>query len=99
MKRAILSLIVILSLSAGTAWAQAFPPNEAGVTMGHWHLNSRDVAGNKKIFLAMGGTEGKGGNFETARFPGGLVILHQGQGTPPPQGGAGGSISHHVGLT
>src|SRR2546425_8552983 len=98
MKRAILSLIVILSLSAGTAWAQAFPPNEAGVTMGHWHLNSRDVQANKKIFLAMGGTEVKGGNFEVVRFPGVLVILHLTQGAPPPSGGTVGSVVNHVGF-
>ena len=99
MEKAILVLFVILSLSAGTASAQAFPPNEAGVTMGHWHLNSRDVAANKKIFLAMGGTEVKGGNFETVRFPGVLVILHQAAGTPPPKGGTVGSIVNHVGFT
>jgi len=99
MKRLILVLCLILSFSAGTAWAQAFPPNEAGVTMGHWHLNSRDVAANKKIFLAMGGTEVKGGNFETVRFPGVLVILHQAAGTPPPKGGTVGSIVNHVGFT
>ena len=35
--------------------AQPMPFNDAGVTMGHWHLNSRDVEANKKIFVAMGG--------------------------------------------
>ena len=37
-------------VASGTAWAQAvvFPPNEAGVTMGHWHLNSRDVEANRQ---------------------------------------------------
>ena len=29
--------------------------NDAGVTMGHWHLNSRDIEANKKIFVALGG--------------------------------------------
>ena len=33
-----------------------FPFNDAGVTMGHWHIASRDVQANKKIFVAMGGT-------------------------------------------
>jgi predicted enzyme related to lactoylglutathione lyase len=36
------------TLAAGTAWAQAFPPNDMGVTMGHLHLNSRDVEANRK---------------------------------------------------
>src|SRR3989442_12804400 len=98
MKKLILVLCVIFSVSAGTAWAQAFPPNEAGVTMGHLHLNSRDVAANKKIFLSMGGNEVKSGNFETVRFPGVLVILQQATGTPPPKGGTAGSIINHGGF-
>jgi hypothetical protein len=40
----------------GTAVAQQAPFSKAGVTMGHWHLVSQDVAANKKIFVAMGGT-------------------------------------------
>ena len=33
------------ALMSGTAMAQpvAYPPNEMGVNMGHWHLNSKDV--------------------------------------------------------
>ena len=42
-------------LAAGTAFAQQAPFNEAGVTMGHWHLVSQDVEANKGIFVAMGG--------------------------------------------
>jgi len=34
MKKLILALGLIAVLSTGTAWAQPFPPNEAGVTMG-----------------------------------------------------------------
>jgi hypothetical protein len=43
------------SLTLGTAVAQPAPFNEAGVTMGHWHLTSKDVEADKKLFLAMGG--------------------------------------------
>jgi catechol 2,3-dioxygenase-like lactoylglutathione lyase family enzyme len=98
-KKLILAVCMILMLSSGTAWAQAFPPNDTGVTMGHWHLNSRDVEANKKTFLAMGGTEVKGGNFQTVRFPGVLVILHVAPGAPPPTGGTVGSVVNHVGFT
>src|SRR2546421_737375 len=49
MRRLIASLCLMSILAAGVAWAQPFTPNEAGVTMGHWHLNSRDVEVNKKI--------------------------------------------------
>ncbi len=85
-------------LASGTAWAQAFPPNEAGVTMGHWHLNSRDVEANKKIFVAMGGTAIKNGNFEIVRFPGVIVFLNQAAGAPPASGGTVGSVVNHVGF-
>jgi len=98
MTRLIAALWLMLSLTAGTAWAQAFPPNEAGVTMGHWHLNSRDVEANKKIFVAMGGTAIKNGNFEIVKFPGVVVFLNQGPGTPPATGGTVGTVVNHVGF-
>ena len=79
------------------ARAQAFPPNETGVTMGHWHLNTRDIEANKKIFVAIGGTAIKAGNFEVVRFPGVLVYLHQ-NNVPPPTGGTVGSVVNHVGF-
>ena len=98
MKRLISALWAISLLASGTASAQAFPPNEAGVTMGHWHLNSRDVEANKKIFVAMGGTAIKNGNFEIVRFPGVIVFLNQAAGAPPASGGTVGSVVNHVGF-
>ena len=97
MRRLISALWMIGILGTGTAWAQAFPPNEAGVTMGHWHLNTRDVEANKKIFVGMGGTAMKAGNFEVVKFPGVIVYLHQNQ-VPPPTGGTVGSVVNHVGF-
>jgi catechol 2,3-dioxygenase-like lactoylglutathione lyase family enzyme len=98
MTRLIAALSLMLSLVAGTAWAQAFPPNEAGVTMGHWHMNSRDIEANKKIFVAMGGVAVKNGNFDIVRFPGVIVFLNQGPGTPPATGGSVGTVVNHVGF-
>jgi catechol 2,3-dioxygenase-like lactoylglutathione lyase family enzyme len=92
------ALWVISLLTSGTAWAQAFPPNEAGVTMGHWHLNTRDVEANKRIFVAMGGTAIKAGNFEVVRFPGVAVYLHLAPGAPLPAGGTVGTVVNHVGF-
>ena len=43
MKGLISALWLASNLAAGAAWAQPYAPNELGVTMGHWHLNSRDV--------------------------------------------------------
>ncbi len=96
MRRLISALWVVSILAPGITWAQAFPPNEAGVTMGHWHLNSRDVEVNKKILVAMGGTAIRAGNFEVVRFPGVLVYLHLAQAGPPPAGGTVGTVVNHV---
>jgi catechol 2,3-dioxygenase-like lactoylglutathione lyase family enzyme len=93
------ALWVVLLLVPAAASAQPFPVNAAGVTNGHWHLNSRDIEANKKIFVAMGGTPIKAGNFEIVRFPGVLVYLNQGAGAPPANGGTVGSVVNHVGFT
>jgi len=97
-KRLISICCAVWLLAGGLAWAQAFPPNAEGVTMGHWHLNSRDVEANKRIFVAMGGTAIKAGNFEVVRFPGVAVYLHQGPGAAPPAGGTVGTVVNHVGF-
>ena len=55
MKSLFPALLLASTLAAGTAHAQPAPFNEVGVTMGHWHLASKDVEANKKIFLGMGG--------------------------------------------
>lgn len=89
---------MIANCAAATAWAQAYPFNEAGVTMGHWHLNSKDVEASKKLFVAMGGTAIKPGDFELVRFPGVIVNLHLRQPAPPANGGTVGSVVNHVGF-
>src|SRR5215831_18566258 len=89
----ILVLCAILMLSAGTAWGQPFPPNEAGVTMGHWHLNTRNIEATRKIFMAMGAAAVQGDNARV-QFPGVLVILRE----QAPTGGTVGSVVNHVGF-
>jgi catechol 2,3-dioxygenase-like lactoylglutathione lyase family enzyme len=72
-------------------------PNMVGASMGHWHLNSADIEGNKKIFLAMGGTLLREGNFEVVQFPNVRVTLAQRE-PKPPTGGTVGSRVNHVGF-
>ena len=56
MKTAVLAALLFTStLTIGTATAQPAPYNEIGVTMGHWHIISKDVEANKKLLLGMGG--------------------------------------------
>jgi catechol 2,3-dioxygenase-like lactoylglutathione lyase family enzyme len=99
---AALSLAVALAttgaLSTHSVFAQAMPPNEMGVTMGHLHLNSRDIEANKKILVAVGGTYKKNGNFDLVMFPGVAIFLNQGPGTPPPVGGTVGTVVNHFGF-
>ena len=81
--------LVILSLVAlwptAASWAQLLAPNEAGVTMGHVHLNVRDLEANKKFWALLGGTPLKIDGTEVMKFPGVFVFLTP--GTPPDAGG------------
>jgi catechol 2,3-dioxygenase-like lactoylglutathione lyase family enzyme len=98
MRKSILVLSLAASLATGAAWAQPYPPNGDGVTMGHWHLNSRDIEANKKIFVALGGAAIKSGDFDIVRFPGVNVYLNVRPGSPPASGGTVGSVVNHVGF-
>ena len=92
------ALLLASGFAATTASAQTFPFNEAGVTNGHWHLNSKDVAANEKIFVAMGGKAFEAGGRHRVMFPGVMVILDGAPGSPPPTGGTEGSVVNHVGF-
>ena len=66
----------VLTLTAGTAAAQPAPFNEIGLTMGHWHIISKDVEANKKLFLAMGGKLYMPGGNPLIMFPGLYINLN-----------------------
>jgi catechol 2,3-dioxygenase-like lactoylglutathione lyase family enzyme len=100
MKTIIAGLALAFTIVATAAVAQpvAFPANEMGVSMGHWHLNSRDAAVNRNFFVALGGRVVKRGENEVVLFPGVVVFLTRGQGTAP-TGGTAGTVVNHVGFT
>jgi catechol 2,3-dioxygenase-like lactoylglutathione lyase family enzyme len=94
-----LSLVGFLftsTLTAGTAAAQPAPFNEIGVTMGHWHIISKDVEANKRLFLAMGGKLFMPGGNPLVMFPGIYInlVLNAEKG----DGGSEGSVINHVGF-
>lgn len=97
MKRIAIAAAILLA-ATGVASAQRASFNEMGVTMGHWHLNSKDVEASKKTFVAMGGHAIKPGDFEIVNFPGINVFLHLRPGTPPATGGTDGTVINHVGF-
>jgi catechol 2,3-dioxygenase-like lactoylglutathione lyase family enzyme len=92
----LVALSIAFTLTAGTAAAQPAPFNEMGVTMGHWHIISKDVDANKRIFLAMGGKLFMPGGNPLIMFPGVYInlVLNAEKG----DGGTEGSVINHVGF-
>lgn len=97
MKRTLLAaLAVAATLIASPAVAQLAPYNQAGLTMGHWHLATKDVEAEKKLFLAMGGKLYNPGGQPLIAFPGLYISLILGNETG--EGGTVGSVVNHVGF-
>ena len=90
------ALLFASTLAAGTAAAQPAPFNDIGVTMGHWHIVSKDVEANKKLFLGMGGKLYMVGGNPLMSFPGTYINLNL--GTEKGEGGSQGSVVNHVGF-
>src|SRR5213592_2790879 len=90
------ALLFALTLTAGTAAAQPAPFNQIGVTMGHWHIASKDVEANKKLFLAMGAKLFMPGGNPLIMFPG--VYINLNLGSEKGNGGTQGSVVNHVGF-
>jgi catechol 2,3-dioxygenase-like lactoylglutathione lyase family enzyme len=97
MKTTVFAAMMLASaFAAGTAVAQPAPFNETGVTMGHWHLISKDVEANKKIFIGMGGKLLMAGGQPLMMFPG--VYINLTLGNEKGEGGTQGSVVNHVGF-
>jgi catechol 2,3-dioxygenase-like lactoylglutathione lyase family enzyme len=90
------AVLLAFTLTAAIAGAQPAPFNQAGVTMGHWHIASKDVEANKKLFLAMGGKLYMPGGNPLIMFPGLYINLNL--GTEKGDGGTVGSVVNHVGF-
>jgi hypothetical protein len=80
----------------GRVAAQSAPFNEVGVIMGHWHIISKNVEANKKIFPAMGGKLLMPGGARLMMFPG--VYINLTLGNEKGDGGTRGSVVNHVGF-
>ena len=90
------ALLLASALTAVTASAQPAPFNSTGVTMGHWHLASKDVEANKKLFRAMGGKLFMPAGNPVIMFPG--LYINLSLGTEKGDGGTQGSVINHVGF-
>ena len=83
MKRLIVLLGAAFFCAPVASRAQLLPPNELGVTMGHVHLNVRDVEAHKKFWALVGGAPVKIDGTDVVKFPGVFVFLTPGK---PPVG-------------
>ncbi len=85
-------LVLVL---AGPARAQLAPPNEAGMTMGHVHLNVTDVAAYRKLFVEQFGATLVGRDrLLGVKLPGMLIFFRQQE----PTGVSEGTVLDHFGL-
>jgi catechol 2,3-dioxygenase-like lactoylglutathione lyase family enzyme len=100
--RTLATAAVVAVLAYGSALAQAprpslAAPNAAGVSMGHLHYRVRDVAANRRFWIALGGQPVTASRLaapgrEILRFQDVLVVLDPGETT----GGTEGSVVNHV---
>ena len=99
----ILTLFALWPLTA--CWAQItradilhnlmdLSPNEAGVSMGHWHTIVRDVDATKQFWTLLGGTPIKMDGADVIKFHGVLIFLQKGE----PSGGTVGTTVDHIGV-
>ena len=82
-------------LFALPAHAQLAPPNSAGVTFAHVHLNVTDIEVHTKIWVEQfGGVAVQKGSLATVRFPNMLVVFTE----RAPTGGSQGTVMDHFGF-
>jgi len=86
----------LLALSIFTpAHAQLAPPNEAGITFGHVHLNVRDIELHKKLWVEhFGGVVVQKGPLVAVKLPGMLIAFRE----AAPTGGSEGTVMDHFGF-
>lgn len=93
MRPALLALLALSILKPVPA--QLAPPNDAGVSMGHLHLNAKDIDAQKKFWVGqMSATAVPFGQNEAYKLPGVLIIVRKAE----PTGGSDGTVVDHVGF-
>jgi catechol 2,3-dioxygenase-like lactoylglutathione lyase family enzyme len=97
MKSRLLAVAIVLglcSLSAARASAQLAPPNAAGVSIGHLHVNASDVDAQVRFWTAVGGKIVQREKLTMVQFPGIYVLLRKQDSS----GGTVGSTVNHFGF-
>jgi catechol 2,3-dioxygenase-like lactoylglutathione lyase family enzyme len=90
MKKLFLILtLMAMSFPTGTLWAQLYPPNEAGVSLGAWHTIVRDIDTTTKWWELWGGTPMKIDGVDVMKFHGVFIFMVKGEPNGP-------SIDHFI---
>jgi predicted enzyme related to lactoylglutathione lyase len=92
-------MTTLLVVSASTASAQLTAANDGPIVYGHHHLNTTDMAAQKKFFVdTLGGTLTTIGtnNTEIVEFPNVLIFFRS---TQAPTGGTRGTTVNHIGFS
>jgi catechol 2,3-dioxygenase-like lactoylglutathione lyase family enzyme len=90
-----MKLLPLILTLAPMALAQLPAGNDAGVAMGHLHLNVKDVEESKKFWVdQLGATVVKLGPMDALKFPGAIILLRKSDST----GGTVGSSVDHIGF-
>jgi catechol 2,3-dioxygenase-like lactoylglutathione lyase family enzyme len=91
----LLLIAAVVFLLVAPSHAQLAPPNNAGITYGHVHLNVKDIEVHKKLWVEhFGGVVVQKGPLTAIRLPGMLVALTQ----RDPTGGSMGTVMDHFGF-
>jgi catechol 2,3-dioxygenase-like lactoylglutathione lyase family enzyme len=92
--RPLLTAAFVLTI-VGPTHAQLAPPNAAGVTYGHVHLNVKDVELQKKLWVEhFGGVVVQKGPLTAIKLPNMLIAFRQAE----PTGGSEGTVMDHFGF-
>jgi catechol 2,3-dioxygenase-like lactoylglutathione lyase family enzyme len=93
MTKRLFSIPLIAGLSPFVSlWAELAPPNEAGVSVGQWHMNVRSVEESKKFWTTLGGTAIRIDGVDVIKLPGIFIFLKK--GSPAPGGNYGSTLNH-----
>jgi catechol 2,3-dioxygenase-like lactoylglutathione lyase family enzyme len=91
MKTALLTLALtaLLLCSTSSALAQLMSHADAGIRVGHYHLNVTSIDAHKKFWVdTLGGTPMKFGSIDVVKFPDALIFLRVQKPTGPTRGTA-----------
>src|SRR5690349_5259848 len=84
----------LAALAAAPLSAQLMAPNTAGDSIGHVHLNVRDIEAHQRFWTDVGGTPVNNEKLTMVQFPGIYIILRKQDST----GGTVGSRVNHFGF-